>query len=138
MKPLVGLSLMHEPEFLQASLPLFENSEVDAIEWSFDTIRYEMYKPEWLHQLLQDDSKNKRVIGHGVRFSLCDAKWSDRQTVWLNGLKKEIKKYNYSHITEHFGFMSSTDFHKGAPMPVPLNKTTLQIGIDRLQRIQGA
>ena len=27
---------MLEDEFLQASLPLFENGEVDVIEWSFD------------------------------------------------------------------------------------------------------
>lgn len=138
MQPLVGLSIMHEPEFLQASLPLFQSSQVDVIEWSFDTIRYEKYKPKWLHQLLTEYSRNKRLIGHGVRYSLFDAKWGRRQTVWLNQLKKEVKKYRYNHISEHFGFMSSADFHKGAPLPVPLNKNTLQIGINRLRKLQEA
>ncbi len=138
MKPLLGISLMHEPEFLQAALPLFQNSKIDILEWSFDTIKHEKYKPDWVHQLLNEYSKNKRLIGHGVRYSVLDAKWTSRQTLWLKQLKKEIGKYNYNHITEHFGFMSSADFHKGAPLPVPLNKTTLQIGINRLQQIQEA
>ncbi|MBC7862316.1 MAG: DUF692 family protein, partial [Bacteroidia bacterium] len=85
--------------------------------------------------LLQEYSANKRLIGHGVRYSMFDAKWTKRQSDWLSRLKKEVKKYQYNHITEHFGFMSNTDFHKGAPMPVPLNKSSLAIGIDRLKRM---
>lgn len=138
MKPLVGLSLMHEPEFLQAALPLFQNSEVDCVEWSFDTIRNENFKPAWLHELLKAYSENGRLIGHGVKFSIFDALWTKRQDKWLNDLKKEVKKYHYVHITEHFGFMSNNDFHKGTPLPVPLGKNTLQIGRDRLKQIQNA
>ncbi len=138
MKPLVGLSLMHEPEFLQAALPLFQNSEVDCVEWSFDTIRNEKFKPDWLHQLLKTYSENSRLIGHGVKFSIFDAIWTKRQDKWLADLKKEVKKYHYNHITEHFGFMSNNDFHKGTPLPVPLGKNTLQIGRDRLLRLQDA
>jgi uncharacterized protein (UPF0276 family) len=136
MKPLLGISLMHENDFLQAALPLFVNGEVDCVEWSFDTIRTEKEKPEWLHELLLEYSKNNRLIGHGVRYSLLNALTGKRQKTWLKELKTEVKKYNYVHITEHFGFMSSDNFHQGAPLPVPLNKTTLAIGIDRLKAIQ--
>jgi uncharacterized protein (UPF0276 family) len=135
MKPLLGLSLMHEQEFLQASLPLFLNEEVDVIEWSFDTIPYEKDKPQWLHQLLTEYSQNQRLLGHGVRYSLFDAKWTNRQDTWIKGLQKEVKKYNYNHITEHFGFMSNSNFHKGAPLPVPFDKRSLAIGTDRLKRL---
>ncbi len=138
MKVQLGLSLMHEPEFLKAALPLFQNGDVDILEWSFDTIRYEKHKPKWLDQLLKEYSKNDRLIGHGVRYSLFDAKWTKRQTRWIDQLKKEVKKYKYNHITEHFGFMSSADFHKGAPLPVPLTKATLAMGINRLRQIQEA
>lgn len=138
MKPLVGLSLMHETEFLNAALPLFISNEVEVIEWSFDTILYEKDKPKWLKQLLKEYSANNRLIGHGVRYSLFDAKWTKRQEKWLGKLKRELKNYSYSHITEHYGFMSSSDFHKGAPLPVPLNKQSLAIGIDRLKRISEA
>jgi uncharacterized protein (UPF0276 family) len=136
MKPLVGISLMPEPEFLKACLPLFLKNEIDVIEWSFDIIRNEKAKPRWVKQLLKEYSANNRLIGHGVRYSLFDAKFNKRQITWLKQLKKETKKYNYNHITEHFGFMSSNNFHKGAPLPIPLNKSTLAIGINRLKSIQ--
>ncbi len=129
---------MHEPEFLNAALPLFLKNQIEVIEWSFDTIRNEKSKPAWLHQLLKEYSQNNRLIGHGVRYSVFDARFTTRQKVWLNDLKKEVKKYKYNHITEHFGFMSSSNFHEGAPLPVPLNKSTLAIGISRLKSIQDA
>ena len=126
---------MREQEFLDAALPLFLNNEVEVIEWSFDTIRDEASKPAWMHPLLKEYSDAGRLIGHGVRFSIFDASWTQRQQFWLRKLKQEVKRYNYQHMTEHFGFMSNTDFHKGAPMPVPLNEASLKIGIDRLRRI---
>ncbi len=138
MKPLVGISLMPETEFLNAALPLFLNNEVEVLEWSFDTFKNEKSKPEWLNQLLKEYSDNNRLIGHGVRFSLFDAKFTNRQTQWLNQLKREVEKCKYKHITEHFGFMSSNNFHEGTPLPVPLNKNTLAVGINRLQSIQQA
>ncbi len=136
MKPLVGLSLMHEQEFLQAALPLFVNNEVEVVEWSFDILLNEKPKPLWLHDLLKEYSENNRLIGHRVRYSLLDAKWTQRQNAWLKKLSTELKRYSYNYITEHFGFMSSNDFHKGAPLPVSLNKASLRIGHDRIKRLQ--
>jgi uncharacterized protein len=138
MKPLVGLSLMPEQEFLQASLPLFAAGEVEAVEWSFDTILFEKYKPKWLHTLLKDYASHGRLIGHGVRYSMFDAQWTKRQDTWLKKLKKELQRYSYAHFTEHFGFMTSEDFHKGAPLPVPFDDRALQIGIDRIRRLKAA
>ena len=138
MKPWVGISLMSEADFIESALPLFQNSEIDVIEWSFDTLKFNRKESEWLSALLNDYSKNGRLIGHGVRYSLLDASWGANQQKWLKQLSNTVKKYNYRHITEHFGFMTSNDFHKGAPLPVPLNKSTLSIGQDRLKRLQNA
>jgi len=138
-KPHLGVSIMPEPDFLQAVLPLLQDGDVEAIEWSFDTIQFEKHKPKWLNRLLQEYADNNRLIGHGVYYSLFQAKWSKEQANWLKKLKKEVVRYNYRHISEHFGFMSDhVDHHKGCPFPVPLNKTILAIGIDRLQRLQDA
>ena len=136
MKPWVGISLMPEAEFIEAALPLFKNAEVDVIEWSFDTLHPNAKEPEWLSLLLNDFSKNGRLIGHGVKYSLLKGKWDSQQEKWLKQLSKAVKKYNYNHITEHFGFMTSDNFHKGTALPVPFNKTTLAIGQDRLKRLQ--
>lgn len=136
-KPLLGISVMPEPIFLQAVFPLLQNGDIEAIEWSFDTIELEADKPKWLHHLLDEYSEQNRLIGHGVFYSIFNAKWNSDQEKWLKQLKEEVVKYNYQHISEHFGFMSNgIDHHKGCPFPVPLNKITLAIGVDRLKRLQ--
>ena len=137
-KILTGVSLMPENEFISASLPLFANEEIEIIEWSFDTITDENKKPIWLNQLLNEFGNNNRLLGHGVYFSVFDPCWGLRQTNWLKQLKKECISRKYRHITEHFGFMTSNNAHNAFPLPVNLNQDTLQIGWDRLKRVQDA
>ncbi|PWN66080.1 MNIO family chryseobactin maturase [Chryseobacterium oncorhynchi] len=136
-KPLLGLSMMAEAEFVSAILPLLQSNSVDILEWSFDTL-YNTKEPDWLEDLLNFYSENNRLIGHGVYYSLFDARWTERQDVWLDKLKEEVKKRKYNHITEHFGFMNTENFHQGIPLPVSLHHKTLEIGKDRLYRLQKA
>ncbi|MDN3693533.1 DUF692 family protein [Chryseobacterium tructae] len=136
-KPLLGLSMMAEAEFVSAILPLLQSNSVEVLEWSFDTV-YHTKEPDWLNDLLNYYSENNRLIGHGVYYSLFDALWSERQEIWLRKLKEEFHKRNYSHITEHFGFMNTENFHQGVPLPVSLHPKTLELGKDRLCRLQDA
>ncbi|MGN7864307.1 MNIO family chryseobactin maturase [Chryseobacterium sp. 22458] len=136
-KPLLGLAMMPEADFVSAILPLLQNNSVEVMEWSFDTF-YEAKEPEWLDELLNFYSENQRLIGHGVYYSLFDALWTERQENWLKKLKEEVRKRKYNHITEHFGFMNTENFHQGVPLPVPLHSKTLKIGKDRLYRLQDA
>ncbi|WP_185288143.1 DUF692 family multinuclear iron-containing protein [Chryseobacterium lactis] len=136
-KPLLGLSMMAEAEFVSAILPLLQNNSVEVLEWSFDTF-YNVEETDWLNELLQFYSENNRLIGHGVYYSLFDARWTERQEIWLKKLKEEVRKRNYNHITEHFGFMNTENFHQGVPLPVSLHPKTLQIGRDRLYRLHEA
>lgn len=127
-----------DTNILLASLPLFESEEVQAIEWSFDALFKVRNIPDWFVELLHAFSKEKRLIGHGVFFSLFSGKWSEQQEDWLKRLKRMSGTFNFDHITEHFGFMTGADFHKGAPISVPFTKTTLALGQDRLKRIYEA
>lgn len=136
MKPWTGLALMHEPEFMAAALPLFENGEVDVLEWSFDTMSRRSAEPAWLPLLLSEYANQGRLLAHGVRYSLLSGDFSRRQQTWLRQTETELSCYRYRHLSEHFGFMSSRHFHKGAPLPVPLNAASLSIGRDRLLRLQ--
>jgi uncharacterized protein (UPF0276 family) len=111
---------------------------VEAIEWSFDTLYKVREIPDWFVELLQAFGQEGRLIGHGVYFSLFSGKWTAEQQRWLDHLRKVSSSFSFDHITEHFGFMTGEDFHKGAPISVPYNSKTLAIGIDRLQRIQEA
>lgn len=134
-RPLLGLSMMPEADFVSAILPILQNNSVDVLEWSFDTF-YDADEPEWLSGLLDFYAENNRLLGHGVYYSLFDARWTDRQDVWLKKLKEELQHRKYNHITEHFGFMNTENFHQGVPLPVPMHSRILQIGKDRLKRLQ--
>ncbi|MCT2560363.1 MNIO family chryseobactin maturase [Chryseobacterium herbae] len=136
-KPLLGLSMMPEADFVSAILPILQTHSVEVLEWSFDTF-YDVEEPEWLSGLLDFYAGNNRLLGHGVYYSLFDARWTDRQETWLKKLKEEVSRRKYNHITEHFGFMNTENFHQGVPLPVPLLPKTLEIGKDRLIRLQDA
>lgn len=123
-------------QLLQATLPLFLDEKIEAIEWSFDTLFKVKNIPDWFVELLETYSNSGRLIGHGVFFSLFSGKWIPEQQRWLEHLKKVSTHFSFDHITEHFGFMTGEDFHKGAPISIPYTATTLAIGIDRLKRIQ--
>lgn len=127
-----------DASILLAAIPLFESEKVEAIEWSFDTVFRHDQLPEWFAELLRAFSREGRLIGHGVFFSLFSGKWTKDQQQWLDRLQTLATAYPFDHITEHFGFMTGADFHKGAPVPVPFTPATLALGRDRLQRIQHA
>lgn len=94
--------------------------------------------PSWFRDLLMAFSNEKRLIGHGVFFSLFSGKWLPEQEAWLKHLQQTCAEFRFDHITEHFGFMTGKDFHHGAPLNIPYTGTTLSIGWDRLKRIQEA
>lgn len=136
--PQVGVAILPYSNFLSACLPLFEEAKIELLEWPFDIFSSEENIPDWMKGLRQEFSKNQRLIGHGVYYSLFDAKWSERQEQWLSKLKEETSNVNFNHITEHFGIMSSNHAHKGYPMPVVFSEALLSLGIDRLKRLQDA
>jgi uncharacterized protein len=132
---LSSVSFNLDKNIVSAALPLFELEKVEAIEWSFDTIFKFNNIPDWFTELLHSFSNQKRLIGHGVFFSLFSGRWSVEQQDWLNHLEKVTAVFQFDHISEHFGFMTGKNFHQGAPLPIPFNATTLAIGRDRLKRI---
>jgi uncharacterized protein (UPF0276 family) len=134
-KPLVGLSLMLEQDFLLATLPLFQAGEVECLEWSFD-IGWGPEQPQnWADELIDQFSADGRLFGHGVTFSPLSGQWHQRQQEWLDRLVVECSGRTYRHISEHFGFMTAGDFHRSAPLPVPMTPDSIRVGQDRLRRL---
>jgi uncharacterized protein len=127
-----------DPDILAACLPLMEEERVEAIEWSFDALYNVQQIQPWFLDLLTAFSNENRLIGHGVFFSLFSGKWLPGQADWLKQLKHTCSGFQFDHITEHFGFMTGSDFHHGAPLNIPYSETTLTIGRDRLKRIAEA
>lgn len=123
---------------LAACLPLLEEARVDALEWSFDALYKTEEIPTWFQDLLTAFSNENRLIGHGVFFSLFAGRWLPEQEAWLQHLRHCCRSFPFDHITEHFGFMTGADFHRGAPLNIPYTASTLAIGQDRLKRIYDA
>jgi len=134
--PAVACNL--DTNILASCLPLLEESRVEAIEWSFDALFHVKQVPDWFLELLAAFSKEGRLIGHGVFFSLFSGKWLPEQETWLQQLQHTTAAFRFDHVTEHFGFMTGRDFHHGAPLNIPYTPSTLSIGQDRLRRIQAA
>ncbi|NID11279.1 multinuclear nonheme iron-dependent oxidase [Fibrivirga algicola] len=127
-----------ETNLILAALPLFEAERVAALEWSFDALYAHEQLPDWFTELLTTYSEADRLVGHGVFFSLLSGRWTSEQQAWLIRLRALSREFRFDHITEHFGFMTGADFHKGAPINVPCTAVTLALGQDRLSRIQDA
>ncbi len=136
--PVPTIACNLDSNLLLAALPLLEAGKVQALEWSFDALYQQTEVPDWFHELLQTFSEAGRLVGHGVFFSIFSGKWLPEQAVWVDHLRALAGRYRFDHVTEHFGFMTGTDFHKGAPLGVALSRSTLAIGQDRLRRIQDA
>lgn len=86
-----GLALMLEDAFLQASLPLFEDGVVDALEWSFDVGWARPSLPEWVSALLDEYGGKGALVGHGVTYSALSGKGGERAEQWLEYLREELK-----------------------------------------------
>jgi uncharacterized protein len=135
---LATVAINNDVKILSSILPLLQQEKVDAIEWSFDAVTNLQELPEWFLPLMQEVSEQNKLIGHGIYYSIFSGKYLQEQKKWLARVKKITSQFKFNHISEHFGFMTGIDFHKGAPLSVPMNNITLQIGIDRLSRLQEA
>ena len=135
---LASIACNLDQDILAAAFPLLEEGRVEAIEWSFDTLYWAEQVPDWFSALLSAYSRQQRLIGHGVFFSLLSGQWTPEQAQWLRHLKQVATQFSFDHITEHFGFFTGQNFHHGAPLPIPYTAATLRIGQDRLNRIYEA
>jgi len=135
---LAALACNLDAGILSASLPLFAEEQVEALEWSFDALFRAKEVPEWFYELIGLYGREQRLIGHGVFFSLFSGRWLPEQQEWLQQLRQLCARFTFDHVTEHFGFMTGADFHHGAPLAIPYTPVTLAIGRDRLARIQDA
>ncbi|MBX3219529.1 MAG: DUF692 family protein [Labilithrix sp.] len=141
MTPWVGLSLMFEDDFRVAAAPLFAAGDVDVLEWSFDTGPRLVGAagdrgPSWAEALLDHYAAEGRLFGHGVHYSPFSARWEERQQRWLEALGRELARRRYVHVSEHYGFMTAAPFVRGAPLPVPRDRASLDVGRERLDRMR--
>ena len=137
-RPLVGVALMLEPEFAQATFPLFAEGEIETVEWSFDVLWNGVEGPNWLPDLLSEYASAGRLLGHGVSYSIFTADGAERSEAWCARLREECRRTSYQHVSEHFGFMVAGDFHRGAPLPMPCTPEVLQLGRNRLAQLAAA
>ena len=81
--PALGLSLMPEPAFAAAALPLFDEGLIDVLEWSFDMGWGPTGVPDWVAALLDDYAATGDLVGHGVSYSVLAGQPTDHDGWWL-------------------------------------------------------
>lgn len=135
---LFALSLMSEPEFASAALPLFDDDLIDAVEWSFDTCWSRDALPSWLDSILTDYERVDRLTGHGVSFSLLSGEWTPRHAAWIERLRIETALRRYRRISEHVGFAGGGEFGFAAPLPAPHCRSVVALGVARLRLLREA
>lgn len=118
--------------FQEVMNPLLKNNMVDVLEWSFDT-SWGSVLSEWESDLLKYYANNNKLLGHGVTYSMLSV--NQRHDDWCETLAQEMKKLNYTHITEHFGYLRAGSFHDSSPLPVPLTDKTFEIALDNIKRV---
>jgi len=133
-----GISLMPEPEFAQAALPLVEEGLFDVVEWSFDMGWGSAGAPDWIDALCKDYGDSNSLLGHGVSFSLLAGEWTNHHQTWIDRLTQEVDVRNYRHISEHIGFVGAGRFSFSAPMPMPYHRRVVALGQQRLAALASA
>ncbi len=128
---------MPTADFLAAAYPLFEASQVDLLEWSFDTVWNGAVLPDWAADLINFYASQGRLLGHGVFFSLLSGQALAHEQ-WLSNLSEECRQYKYLHISEHYGFSQAGSFVDSTQLPVPSTASTLALGLARMQLVAQA
>ncbi len=125
-------------DFAQASLPLFEEGVVDALEWSFDMTWRMKVIPDWITELLDFYSNEESLIGHGVSYSVLSAHWSIWHQEYLSLLQEEVCRRKYLRISEHFGYSRGGRFAYNTVLPVPYSTEALTRGTENLLKLSTA
>lgn len=134
--PRVGLSLMPSDDWWAANEPLFLQEAVDAVEWSVDFGWGPEGVPPWLDALLHRFGEGGRLYAHGVELSPMSARWTDDHEAWLDALEGSVRSYRFVHLTEHYGFITASDFVRGTPLPLPPSSAALDLACRRIQTIR--
>lgn len=132
MKIKSGIAFMYEPDFLDAIDPLLKNDEVEALEWSFDSLLDIERLPVRHQEILNHFSTKNRLYGHGVFYSPMTAKWLPKHEDWIKKLDEYLSRYSFRHFSEHFAFMSSVNAHEGMPLPFYIGQKAIDITVNRM------
>jgi D-arabinose 1-dehydrogenase-like Zn-dependent alcohol dehydrogenase/uncharacterized protein (UPF0276 family) len=132
--PAVGVNLGPTEDLREAILPLLEDGEIDALEWSVDMGFHGV--PDWADALLTHFGDAGRLLAHGVELSLLTAGHEERRAIWMAGLDAAVKRHRFQHLTEHLGLMTAGELVRGTPFPHPFTRTAVAIGRARLAELR--
>jgi len=130
----VGLTLSPTADLRAASLPLFEDELVDALEWPVDMGFGGV--PDWCEALLGFYGDEDRLVAHGVELSLLTVGQATRRERWLAGVEEAFSQYRFAHLSEHLGIMTAGALIGGTPVPHPFTQSAVAVGVRRLRELR--
>lgn len=119
----------------EAARPLLETGRVEALEHTLDLIWGPKGAAPWMVELLDHYSRKDRLYGHGVSLSPFSSAWGPLEDDWLDRAREDRERWNFRHITEHFGFQRTVSQKNGAPLPLPPTMEAVGLGRERLARM---
>jgi hypothetical protein len=119
-RPLLGISLQPDREFLLANRELIER-DAEVFEVTPETLWRAAAQPGAGYQQVLGLVRRlgRPVIGHGVLFGLGNAEAPARRSAWLAGLARDQAAFGFAWLSEHLGFADASGLHAALPLPLP-------------------
>lgn len=135
-KPLVGLSLMPQANYHEAIKPLITNNSIEAISLTIDLLHTNSKVPDWFLEAISIYSNCGGLFGHLVNYDGFNAEAQPHYPVIFDAIDKDSVKYNFNHITYHYGMMGAGKIKFNAPLSVPYNDLTKKLALARMYALQ--
>lgn len=124
-----------EPDFVAATLPLFEADAVEALSFSVD-FAWMRTMPEWAVDLVRHFGANDGLFGHAIHYSTLSALPSLENVAWLDAFTRARADANLRLLSAHFGLSVVPGYVKGAPLPVPFGPEAVRAGRHWMSELQ--
>src|SRR5262245_52967756 len=117
-RPLVGISLQPDREFLLANKELIER-DAELFEVTPETLWRAGAQPGVGHSavLALVQRLARPVLGHGVLAGIGNAEPPSRRPQWLAALRREQETFGFRWFSEHLGFGDADGAHATLPLP---------------------
>jgi uncharacterized protein (UPF0276 family) len=136
-RPLVGISLQPDREFLLANRELIECS-AELFEVTPETLWRAGAEPGASHAAVLALVRRlaRPVLGHGVLSGIGNVDPPARRPQWLAALRREQDAFGFRWFSEHLGFADAGGAHATLPLPLPPTDEAADVVAASLRELQ--
>lgn len=136
-RPLLGVSLHAEPQFLALNRALIESAEV--FEVAPEALWTSGCEPAaGAYETFAEIKRRSQrpMIAHGLAFSPGSAIPPPRRDAWLRAMARDQEVFDYLWWSDHLGFTDAAGIHSGLPLPLPRGAETVVACAEAFRQMQ--